>query len=320
MFRCIGISQFDGFVHITYYNQLTVGKRLFRNILAGQQSQLTLHFFFHRLLQCPGSGNQYRLAVYTMFCLAQQVGSHKRRIGSFIRQHFHFRRTGRHINSYITQAHQLFGSRYILITRTEYLIYFRHAFRTIGHCRNGLHTAGFENTVYSRHLSRKQNGRVYFSILTRRSTKHYLLTSCNLCRNSQHQHGRKKRSRSAGDVQPDFLYGNRLLPTSNSRLSFHPFTFEALCRMKGLNILFGQTNGFFQFLAHQCFRFRLLFFRHSQCGQRHFIKFFFVFQYGAVAFRFHTVYNTPYRIEEIFRVHHRTFQQFRPLRFIRISY
>jgi hypothetical protein len=254
-----------------------------------------------------------------MLCLAQQVGSYKRRIGCFIRQYLYFRRTGGHINSYITQAHQLFGSRYVLIARAKYLIYFRHAFRSISHCCNSLHTTGFENTVYSRHLSCKQNGGVYFSIFARRRAKHYLLTSCNPGWNCQHQHGGKERCCSTGDIQPDFLYGNCLLPTSNSRLSLYPFTFEALCRMKRLYIPFGQTNGFFQFLAYRRFRFRLLRFRHSQCGQSHFIKFFFVFQYGTVAFRFYTVYNSPYRIKKVFRIHHRTFQQFRPLRFIRIS-
>ena len=148
---------------------------------------------------------------------------------------------------------------------------------------------------------------MYFSILARRSTEHNLLTSCNLCRNSQHQYSGKEWSRSTGDIQPHFLYGNSFLPTSNSRLSLYPFAFKALRRMECLYILLCQPDGLFQFLAYQRFRFFLLFFRYGQCAQRYFVKLFFIPQHCTITFRFYTVYNTPYRIEEVLRIHNRTF-------------
>lgn len=103
-------------------------------------------------------------------------------------------------------------------------------------------------------------------------------------------------------------------------LTFTSSTYaEALCGVESLDVLLCQANSCFQVFTHQVFRFLLFLFRHCQRGQHHFIKFFFIIQHSTVSLLLHTVNNTPHRIKQILRIHHRTFQNLLPLGFIGIT-
>ena len=264
MFGCIFVRQFDGLFHIFHHNKLTVGKRFLRNFLTGQKFQLTFHFLFHSLLQNLRSSNQHCLTIHTVFSLAQQIRSYKYRICRFIRQYFHFRRTGRHINRHITQTDQLFRCRHILVSRTEYLVNLRHAFRSVSHRSNSLHAACLEYPAHPCHLCSKKNSRMHPSFFIRWCAKHNLLTTRNLCRHSQHQHSREQRSCSSGNIQSHLFNSHRLLPARHARHGFHLLALKALCSMESLYILFSQTDSRLQLFIHQRLRFFQFRLRHRQ--------------------------------------------------------
>ena len=184
MFGSICICQLQCLVHVFYKNQLTIFQRLRCNFPTGQFCQLPLYFFHHFHLKFLRSSYQHSLAVNSVLSLRKQICSDKNRTGRCIGQYFNFRRTGRHIDRYITQTYQLLGSRHILISRTKDFIDFGNTFRSICHCSNGLHTSCFEDFTNSRQLCSEKNSRMDISILIRRSAKYNFLASCNFSGNS----------------------------------------------------------------------------------------------------------------------------------------
>ena len=200
MFRSVQVREINHFLFILQYDNTTVTQRFFCDLLTRQQVQLLPDRLHDRADDTFGSCHQHGLAVYSMFRLGKEIGGDKGGISRFIRYHLHFGRTGRHVDGHLFQADQLFGRRHILVTGTEYLIDLRNRFRSVGHRRYGLDTSCLEYLADACRFRGKQDGGVYLSILARRRTKHDFLTAGNTCRDSQHQDGREKRSRSAGNV------------------------------------------------------------------------------------------------------------------------
>ena len=230
----------------------------------------------------------------------------------FIGQHFHFRRTGRHINGYIVKRHLLLGCHHILVARSEYLVNLWNTLRSVSHGSNSLNTARLEYLTYTSHLSCIQDGRIHLSLLVGRCTKNNLLASRNLGRNSQHQHGREQRSCSSWDIQTYLLNSYSLLPTNDTRNSLYLLAFELLCSMERMDILLSQQNRLFQFCRDQSFGFHQLSFTDGQCIQFHLIEAFFVFNDRLIALLFDTAQHFIHRIAKYIHIHDRTFQQGRP--------
>ena len=151
-----------------------------------------------------------------------------------------------------------------------------------------------------------------------RSAKNYFFATGYLCRSSQHQHGREQRSRAAGNVQTDFLDGNRFLPAGHSRNSLYFLSFKTLRSMEGMNILLCKHNGRFQFNGNIFFCLRHLRFGHSQGIKFHFIKPFFIFNDGFISFRFYTVKHFLHGIAKRFGMEGRTTEHIRPFCFVGI--
>ena len=185
--RRIGIGHPQGRLPIGHHYQLALFQCLSGNLLAGQQLQLTFHLLLHRLHQTERGGYQHGLTVRPVFGLAQQVGCHKHGIGRVVGQHLHFRGTCRHVDGYIAQAHQLLGSRDILIARAENLIHLGNALRPVCHGCDGLYPSGLEDTAHAGLFGGKQHGGVYTSVASRRRTKHHLTTAGDAGGHRQHQ-------------------------------------------------------------------------------------------------------------------------------------
>ena len=230
------IGQFDGFFHILHQNQLTVFQRLLGYLPTRQASQLMLHFVLHFFEQLLGCSDKHHLTIHSVFGLREKVSSHELRISGFISNHFHFRRTGRHINSHIVKRHHLLGCHHILVTRTENLVHLGHTLSTISHSSDGLHTTRLEYLAYTCHLSCIEDGWIDFSFLVRRGTKYDFLTTCDLGRYSQHQHSREKRSRSTRYIQTHLLDAHSLLPTSHTFHRFHLLAFKLLLLVECIDV------------------------------------------------------------------------------------
>ena len=200
MLRSVQVGEVDHFLFILQHDKTAVAQRFFRDLLTGQPVQLFPDRLHDRFDDAFGCRHQHGLAVHSMFRLGKEICGNKGGIGRFVCNHFHFGRTGRHVDGHLFQADQLFGRRHILVTGTEYLIDLRNRFRSVSHRRYGLDTSCLEYLADACRFRGKQDGGVYLSILARRRTKHDFLTAGNTCRDSQHQDGREKRSRSAGNV------------------------------------------------------------------------------------------------------------------------
>ena len=221
MFRCVQVGEVDHFLFILQHDKTAVAQRFFRDLLTRQPVQLFPDRLHDRFDDAFGCRHQHGLAVHAMFRLGKEIGGDKSRIGRFIRYHFHFGRTGRHVDSHLFQADQLFGRCHILVTGTEYLIDLRNRFRSISHRRYSLDSPGLEYFADTCRFRCKEDGRVYLPFPVRRRTKHDFLTAGNMCRDSQHQDGREKRSRSAGNIQTDLFYRDRFLPAGDTRCRLH---------------------------------------------------------------------------------------------------
>ena len=135
-----------------------------------------------------------------MLGLTQKVGSNKLGIAVSIGNNAYLRRSGRHINSHIVQAHLLLGSHDILISGAENLVNIWNRLRAIGHCADSLNTTGFEYLAHSSNLGGYEDGWIYLSVASGRRAENYLAASCYLSRCGKHQDCREQRSRSARNV------------------------------------------------------------------------------------------------------------------------
>ena len=320
MFGRVAVGQFQRLVHIAHHDEFAVGQCLLRDFLARKGSQLAFHFVLYLADQSFVGRHQQDLAVHAMLGLRKQVGRHEYRIGTGVSQYLHLRRSGGHVNGYIMKRHLLLGRHDVLIAGAEYLIHFGHAFRTVGHGANGLHTARLENTVHSSHTGCAKDGRMHLAVAPRRRAKHDFTASGNLGRCGQHQHRGEKRCRPSGYVKPHPFYGNGFLPTGHPGTDFHLRRFKALGSVELPYIVVRQAQGILQFRRHQTFGLVHFFFRDGQTLQFHMVELLFVGHDGAVAARLHVVQHPAYGFTQRVHVHYGTFQQFVPFFFLRIFY
>ena len=124
-----------------------------------------------------------------MLSLRQQVGSNELGISLFVSQYTNLRGSGRHIDSYLIQRDMLFGSHDILVSWTENLEDFGHAFRTICHRTDSLYTTNLINLADTGNACCHEDGGIHLALLVRRRTEHNLLAACYLGRRCQHQYG-----------------------------------------------------------------------------------------------------------------------------------
>ena len=169
------------------------------HILAGKPLKLGLHFLLHLISEDLGIAHKNHLRIRPMLGLRKQVGSHKCRNSRRVRHNQHLGRSCRHIDRYLA-GDNLLGLGHIAVARTEYLVNSRNRLRTVCHCGNSLRATYLENTVDSTLGSSIKHSRSHLAILSAGGTKYHLPAASNLGRDSQHEHCRKQRSRSAGDI------------------------------------------------------------------------------------------------------------------------
>ena len=228
MLRSIAVAECHHLVLILHQHIAAVLHSLGGNLLARQQCQLAVEFLVNLVQLLLVGGDEEHLRVDAVFSLRQQVGSHELGTGRLVGQHTYLRRTGRHVDGHLVQAHMLLGSHHILIARTEYLVHLGHALRTIGHGTNSLHTAYLEYLAHSGNACSHQYRRVHLALAVGRGAEHNLLASGNLGRSGQHQHGREEWGRAAGDIESDALDGYALLPAGDTFLCLHLLTDKTL--------------------------------------------------------------------------------------------
>ena len=146
MFRGISIDQFQCFVAAADDDGGTVLQRFGGDSLPGQYSQLLLQGFLHPAGESFRKGDQHHLAVLAVFCLREQIGRHKSRLGAFIGTDKDFGRPGRHIDGDAAAAHQLLGGGYVLVARAEDFVHSRNCFGTVGHGGHRLSSSHLEDT------------------------------------------------------------------------------------------------------------------------------------------------------------------------------
>src|SRR3712207_3961082 len=232
MLRSVLISEGQCLIHIVDKNKPAVFQRLPCNIATRQTAKLALSLQMHFFQQAFRRRDQYNLTVAAVLCLRKQIGGYEYRISRIVCQDQHFGRTGRHIDSHILQADQLFGSGNIPGSGTKYFIYLRYAFGTVCHRRNCLRSSYFIYLVYARQSGGVKNSRMNLPACIRRSAKNNFFTTRNAGGNSQHQYGGEQRSRPSRYIKSHFLNSYRFLPTSNSRHCFYLFPIKTLGRMK----------------------------------------------------------------------------------------
>ena len=289
MLRCIFIGQFDGFFHILHKNQLAIDQRLLCDLPTWQASQLVLYFVFHFFEHLLGCSDQYHLTIQPVFGLREEVGSYELRSSGFIGYDFYFRRTCRHVDSHIVHSHHLLGCHYILVSRTENLVYLRYTLGTVCHGSDGLHATRLEYLAYTCYLSRREDGRIHLAFLVRRGAEYDFLASGNLGRHGQHQYGREERSGSSRYIQTYLLNAHRLLPTSDTFHGFHLLAFELLLLVERIDVSLCQEDSYFQFDRHLGFGFLHFFRSYGQRLQLDMVELLCIFQYSLVAIRLHVL-------------------------------
>ena len=157
-----------------------------------------------------------------MLGLRQQVGCDPGGVGRVISDDNGFCGTCQTVNPH--HAENLFlGKRDEEIAGTEDLIHRADGFGTISQCSDGLCPTHRVDFV---HANERGGGKDDGCDLTRptlrRDSQHDLLHARHLGRHSGHQHTRRKRSRPAGDVQPDTLDRTDQLPHHAAHLLRDP--------------------------------------------------------------------------------------------------
>ena len=260
VFRSIGVREADGLLLILHEHQRTVLQRFRGNLLTRQEFELTVHLSLYVEDYLFRGGDEQHLRVDAVFCLRQQVGSDELYVGLLVGNHTHFRRSCRHVDSHIVQAHLLFGGHHVLVAGSEDLIHLGHGFCAVGHRADGLNTAGLEDLAHAGDTGSHEDGGIHLSATVRRRTEYNLTTTGNLRRRGEHQYGREEWGSTAGDVEAYFLDGDAFLPAGDARLCLHLPGLELLGLMEYLDVIVGQLDGSLQFSTDQPLRlFHLLF-------------------------------------------------------------
>ena len=264
MLWSVGIGEVDHLLLVFEDDDAAMLQRLCRNLLAGKTGQLSLDGFADRLDQSRLGRNQEGLAIHAVLGLREEVGRDELGIGREVGDNLDLRRTGGHVYRHVAKAHPLLGGGYILVARSKYLIYFRDRLGPVGHGRNRLTPAYLADEMDAGHLRGKEDGRMHSPVFPRRRTKDDLATPGNLRRNGKHQDRGEERSRSARDVQADFLDRHRLLPADYARGGLDLLPRETLGGVEGADIRGGTADGILQRIRHEAIGFFFLFVRYNQ--------------------------------------------------------
>ncbi len=133
---------------------------------------------------------QNAFVVVSMLRLRQQVGGDKGGVRAFIGDNGDFRRPGQHVYADLA-VDQAFGRVDIGIAGADNDITFGNGFRAVGHCRNCLRPADFENLAFTDALAFQPvnqglNEWRQFSLIVTRRTDYKLPDSGNAGRLKRH--------------------------------------------------------------------------------------------------------------------------------------
>ncbi len=222
MFGSIFIGEIDSIPAIVQHDGPAVVQGFADDVQAGKFLRLAIDFRRHAFREGGGSANQHRLAVRPVFRLREQICRHEGRDGGVVCKNHHFGRTGRHIDSDIGQAYQLFGFHHIAVSGSENLVAPGNGFGSVGHCGDGLRAPELEQVPNPAEPRGIDHRRMHPSVGSGRGTKQHILASRHPSRDGQHEYGGEKRSASAGDVETDPPDRNRLLRTGHAGKGFNP--------------------------------------------------------------------------------------------------
>ena len=283
VFGRIAVGYLHHLVVVAYHYRLAVLESLRGNLLSGQESKLTLHLCFHLFCRVDALADEQYLTVHAVFCLRKEVGGYEAGVACLVGKHLHFARTGRHVDGDIVQADLLLGTHHELIARTEYLIDLRHALRSVSHSADGLHPTYLVDATYASRAGCNEDGGIDTTVASGRRAEHNLLAPCYLGRRGKHEHGAEQRSRSAGDVKPYTLDGNRLLPALHAIRHLDVLTFEPLCLVETTYVRVCKVDGLLQLVADKFLGSKHFCFRDSEVGKLNLVELLFVFAHGSIA-------------------------------------
>ena len=115
-----------------------------------------------------------------------------------------------------------------MVAWAEYLVDLWHTLRTVGHGTDGLYATGLEDFTHTGNAGCYEDGRIDLALTVGRRAEHDFLTTGNLGRCGQHQHGREEWGSAAGNIETHTLDGDALLPADNTLLRLYLLTDEAL--------------------------------------------------------------------------------------------
>ena len=115
-------------------------------LFPGQRFALLGEFVFTFFQELCRVAEHDAPVVVTVFCLGQQIGGGKGRVRALIGDNGDFGRAGEHIDADFA-VDEFLGGVNIGIAGANDDIALRHGFRAVGHCRNGLCAADFEDAA-----------------------------------------------------------------------------------------------------------------------------------------------------------------------------
>ena len=176
-----------------------------------------------------------------MFSLRKKVRRHKRGVCRFVGNDENFRGACRHINGCTvrTAGHLALGFGYVGVARSEDFRNLRNRGRTESHGGNRLSAADLINILNAAEFRSAENGVGN----GRRRTKDHLIAARDRRGDPQHQHGGKKRRRTAWDVETDAGDRTRHLRAGHPRHRFHRHRRQFFRSVKAPNVVRRRLQG-----------------------------------------------------------------------------